>query len=276
MSEVGRYRFPRDGAPRPAAAGPAAAARDQVAGSGLAPGRVRWRVPLGQPGHRLRRVRAVLPVPARATPCCSRSGCSSPAATYQVLGIDNKALELTVALALLIAAAFLGNVAGYEIGRKIGPPLYERDGRIVKRKHLDKTSAFFEKHGNKALVIGRFVPFVRTYITVVAGVTRMERRRFFLWSGVGAVALGASASCCSATSSARRSRRSARTSTTRSWRSWPSRSIPIAYEWRKHRRNGAAARRSGRPEPTRPPPTSEPTRAASARRAARRRPARPW
>ncbi|MGZ5401033.1 MAG: DedA family protein, partial [Nocardioides sp.] len=49
------------------------------------------------------------------------------------------------------------------------------------------TTAFFDKHGNKALVIGRFVPFVRTYITVVAGVTRMSRVRFFVWSAVGAV-----------------------------------------------------------------------------------------
>ena len=96
-------------------------------------------------------------------------------------------VELAVALALYTASAFLGNVVGYEIGRKIGPPLYERDGRILKRKYLDQTDAFFEKHGNKALVIGRFVPFVRTYITVVAGVTRMDRRRFFTWSLIGAV-----------------------------------------------------------------------------------------
>ena len=92
---------------------------------------------------------------------------------------------------VFIVGAFLGNVIGYEIGRWIGPPLYERDGRILKRKYFDQTTAFFDKHGNKALVIGRFVPFVRTYITVVAGVTRMERRRFFLWSAVGAVLLGA-------------------------------------------------------------------------------------
>jgi membrane-associated protein len=89
-------------------------------------------------------------------------------------------------MSLLVVAAFLGNVVGYEIGRRIGPPLYQRDGRIIKRAHLDKTSAFFERHGNKALVIGRFVPFVRTYITVVAGVTQMERRRFFTWSAIGA------------------------------------------------------------------------------------------
>ncbi len=91
------------------------------------------------------------------------------------------------ALVVLSLGAFLGNVIGYEIGRWIGPPLYERDGRILKRKYFDQTSAFFDTHGNKALVIGRFVPFVRTYITVVAGVTRMDRRRFFLWSAVGAI-----------------------------------------------------------------------------------------
>ena len=96
--------------------------------------------------------------------------------------------NLLFALAVLSAGGFAGNVIGYEIGRWIGPPLYERDGRVLKRKYFDQTSAFFDKHGNKALVIGRFVPFVRTYITVVAGVTRMRRRRFFLWSAIGAVA----------------------------------------------------------------------------------------
>jgi membrane-associated protein len=96
-------------------------------------------------------------------------------------------VDLLVALLLFTAAAFLGNVVGYEIGRGIGPPLYERNGRILKQKYFDQTTAFFDKHGNKALVIGRFVPFVRTYITVVAGVTRMSRVRFFVWSAVGAV-----------------------------------------------------------------------------------------
>jgi membrane-associated protein len=96
-------------------------------------------------------------------------------------------VELAIALALLSMAAMLGNVVGYEIGRAIGPPLYNRQGRILKRKYFDQTHEFFEKHGNKALVIGRFVPFVRTYVTVVAGVTRMDRRRFLIWSGVGAL-----------------------------------------------------------------------------------------
>ena len=97
------------------------------------------------------------------------------------------AANLMFALVVLTIGAFAGNVIGYEIGRWIGPPIYERNGRILKQKYFDQTRAFFDHHGNKALVIGRFVPFVRTYVTVVAGVTRMPRRRFFLWSAIGAV-----------------------------------------------------------------------------------------
>jgi membrane-associated protein len=96
------------------------------------------------------------------------------------------ALDLPLAILLLGVAAFAGNVVGYEIGRALGPPLYEREGRVLKKKYLDQTRDFFERHGSKALVIGRFVAFVRTYVTVVAGVTRMERQRFFVWSAVGA------------------------------------------------------------------------------------------
>ncbi len=104
-----------------------------------------------------------------------------------LFGVAGPGLELLLALGLLTVAAILGNVVGYEVGRAIGPPIYQRDGRIMKKKYFDQTEAFFDKHGNKALVIGRFVPFVRTFITVVAGVTRMDRRRFFTWSLVGAV-----------------------------------------------------------------------------------------
>jgi membrane-associated protein len=95
-------------------------------------------------------------------------------------------VNLVFALVVLGLGAFAGNVVGYEIGRQVGPPLYERDGRIIKRKYFDQTSAFFDKHGSKALVIGRFVPFVRTYITIVAGASRMPRHKFFYWSAIGA------------------------------------------------------------------------------------------
>ncbi|MEP6799735.1 MAG: VTT domain-containing protein [Lapillicoccus sp.] len=96
-------------------------------------------------------------------------------------------LNIGVALVVLFVAAFLGNVSGYEIGRAVGPALYHRNGRIIKRKYFTQTEAFFDKHGSKALVIGRFVPIVRTFITVVAGMGRMHRRHFFVWSAVGAL-----------------------------------------------------------------------------------------
>ena len=97
------------------------------------------------------------------------------------------AVELAIAMGLMVLAAFAGNVAGYEIGRRIGPPLYERDSRFLRRKHFESTEEFFERHGRPALVLGRFVAFVRTFITVVAGATRMDRRVFLVWSFVGAV-----------------------------------------------------------------------------------------
>jgi len=155
---------------------------------------------------------------------------SSPSSPYH---LD---MNIFVALVAFTIAAFAGNVLGYEIGRAIGPPLYERNGRILKKKYFENTSAFFDQHGNKALVIGRFVPFVRTYITVVAGVTRMRRRRFFLWSLVGAVLWVLSITLLGYFLG----------------RNFPSLGdnidkailvilafsvIPIVYEWRKHRRD---------------------------------------
>ncbi len=95
-------------------------------------------------------------------------------------------IPLVVAIPALFVAAFAGNVVGYEIGRAIGAPLRNHDGRIIRKRYLDQTHDFFEKHGAKALVIGRFVPIVRTYITLVAGIGRMDRRHFFTWSAVGA------------------------------------------------------------------------------------------
>jgi membrane-associated protein len=97
-------------------------------------------------------------------------------------------LNLGVAMAALVVAAFLGNVVGYEIGRAVGKPLYKRQGRFINSANFDKTNTFFDKYGNRALVLGRFVPIVRTFITVVAGIGRMHRQRFFGWSAVGAVA----------------------------------------------------------------------------------------
>jgi len=104
-------------------------------------------------------------------------------------GAGEAGIEMNIvwACVLLSAAAFLGNVVGYEIGRAIGEPLAERNGRFIKKKYFDQTHVFFDRYGARALVLGRFVPVVRTFITVVAGIGKMDRRHFFTWSFVGAV-----------------------------------------------------------------------------------------
>jgi membrane-associated protein len=95
---------------------------------------------------------------------------------------------LWLACALLTVVAFAGNAVGYEIGRASGPAIFRRpDSRIFKQKYVDKTVEFFDKHGAGAIVLARFVPIVRTFITVTAGVGRMDRRRYLTFSAIGAV-----------------------------------------------------------------------------------------
>jgi membrane-associated protein len=93
------------------------------------------------------------------------------------------------AIALILAtAAFLGNVVGYEIGRAAGPAIFRReDSALFKRENVDRAAAFFDRWGAPAVTVARFVPIVRTFITVTAGVGRMDRRRYLGYSGLGAV-----------------------------------------------------------------------------------------
>jgi membrane-associated protein len=89
---------------------------------------------------------------------------------------------------LLTACAVLGNVVGYYLGYRAGPALFNRpDSRLFKREYVDKTHAFFDRYGAQAIVLGRFVPIVRTFITAVAGVGRMDRRAYFTYSILGGV-----------------------------------------------------------------------------------------
>ncbi|MGX7823931.1 VTT domain-containing protein [Actinokineospora sp. 24-640] len=89
---------------------------------------------------------------------------------------------------LLTVCAFAGNVTGYWIGQKAGDALFDKpNSKLFKREHVEKTHAFFEKYGARAIVLARFVPIVRTFITAIAGVGRMDKRTFFVYSAVGAV-----------------------------------------------------------------------------------------
>ncbi|WP_308257677.1 DedA family protein [Pseudonocardia lacus] len=104
-------------------------------------------------------------------------------------GIDT---PLWLVCLILVIAAFAGNVCGYYIGKVAGPAIFDRPkSRLFKPEHVVKTQGFFDKYGNRAIVMARFVPVVRTFITVMAGVGRMEAKRFFTYSAIGAVAWAA-------------------------------------------------------------------------------------
>lgn len=97
-------------------------------------------------------------------------------------------VNIVVACAILSVAAVAGNVVGYWIGLKVGPPLFDKpDSRIFRQEYVDKTHEFFERYGARAIILARFVPIVRTFITAIAGIAGMEFRKYFLYSAIGGV-----------------------------------------------------------------------------------------
>lgn len=99
-------------------------------------------------------------------------------------------IDTPIALACLIftVAAVAGNLVGYWIGRKAGPALFRRpDSRLFRQEYVDKTQHFFDHYGARAIVLARFVPIVRTFITAMAGVGRMDYRSYVLYSTLGGV-----------------------------------------------------------------------------------------
>lgn len=98
-------------------------------------------------------------------------------------------LNIWLLFVAMLAAAVLGDTANYWIGAKLGPRLLRNpDSRILKKEYLDKTHAFFERYGGKAIVLGRFVPFVRTFAPFLAGVGEMHYGRFLEFNFTGGLA----------------------------------------------------------------------------------------
>lgn len=97
-------------------------------------------------------------------------------------------LDLGTVMTVLVCAALSGDNVNYWIGRWAGPKVFRaEDSRWFNRKHLDRTHAFYERHGGKAIVIARFVPIVRTYVPFVAGIGAMPYARFLAFSVAGAL-----------------------------------------------------------------------------------------
>ncbi len=105
------------------------------------------------------------------------------AGTFAALGSLNPLLLIVT----LIVAAILGDTVNYWIGHRIGPRAFSGQLRFLKKEHLDRTAAFYEKHGGKTIILARFVPIVRTFAPFVAGVGTMNYARFLAYNVVGGV-----------------------------------------------------------------------------------------
>jgi membrane-associated protein len=101
----------------------------------------------------------------------------------------NEYVDLFFLLVLISIAGILGNTVGYWFGRKVGPTMYEwKENVLFKRKYLRQAHDFYEKHGGGAIVIARFIPIVRTFAPIVAGIVQMNHRKFMVFNVIGCIA----------------------------------------------------------------------------------------
>lgn len=98
-------------------------------------------------------------------------------------------VDILTLIFCLALAAILGNIAGYWFGYKVGPPLFQRkDSIIFKKQYLIVTEKFYKENGGKTLIIGRFLPIIRTFAPILAGVIQVDFKRFMFFNIVGAFA----------------------------------------------------------------------------------------
>ncbi|MFT3767138.1 MAG: DedA family protein [Minicystis sp.] len=100
---------------------------------------------------------------------------------------DGAVISLPAVMLLMFVAAVLGDAVNYSIGKRLGPAAFKSDSsRLLNKKHLLRTQAFYEKHGGKTIIVARFMPIIRTFAPFVAGIGQMEYRRFAVFNVAGA------------------------------------------------------------------------------------------
>jgi membrane-associated protein len=106
----------------------------------------------------------------------------------EVFPTGNEITDLFVLLVMISTAGILGNSLGYWFGNKVGPAMYSwKENLLFKRHYLEQAHDFYEKHGGGAIIAARFIPIVRTFAPIVAGIVQMNKSRFFLFNIVGSV-----------------------------------------------------------------------------------------
>ena len=124
------------------------------------------------------------------------AGIYSAPLVSQIFVTDSEWLNLGILFALISVAGILGNYVGYYIGKKVGTAMYEwKDNLLFKKKYLVQAHEFYEKHGGRAIVIARFIPIVRTFAPIVAGIVAMDKKKFVYFNVVGCLAWVSSMLC---------------------------------------------------------------------------------
>jgi membrane-associated protein len=120
---------------------------------------------------------------------------SAPLAA-QIFASENEWLNLFIIFSFISVAGILGNYVGYQIGNKVGPAMYDwKENIFFKKKYLAQAQAFYEKHGGRAIVIARFIPIVRTFAPIIAGIVKMDKAKFTYFNVLGCLAWVGSMLC---------------------------------------------------------------------------------
>lgn len=126
---------------------------------------------------------------------CHEGVNGKPGLVYEFLRLfslqqfNNEWIDLMVLIALISLAGIIGNTVGYKFGKKVGPTMYHwNDNLLFKKRHLRQAHDFYEKNGGGAIVIARFIPIIRTFAPIVAGIVDMNAKKFSFYNVVGCIA----------------------------------------------------------------------------------------